>query len=278
MAPRAKQRRLVVLGDLLGLAAVVALLVAIHAVLPAGLQEEFAFRQSLDRPETLLTAAYLHVDDRHLVNNLVGYAVAALYAYVLCLAAGERRWFWLTTLSLLVAGPALVNLTSMALWGLADAGDLPPSRGFSGVVAAFGGFLAVALLVSLRQAYSRLAVLYVGEFVLLVVLGELLVIYADSPPAVGGALVIAALGLVGLGLGRHAYPEGVPEDRDGWASLLGAVLEVGFVALVLSVLVYGLFPAQLVADGSLTNVFAHLSGLAWGVVVSRWGYRYWTSG
>jgi hypothetical protein len=169
----------------------------------------------------------------------------------------------------------LVNLTSMTLWGMAYAGDLPPSRGFSGVVAAFGGFLAVALLVSLRRVYSRLTVLYVGQFVLLVVLAELLVIYADSPPLLGGALAILAVGLVGVGIVRHAYPGGLPQDRSEWVSLVGAVLEVGLVVLMLSVLVYGLFPVQLVADGSLTNVFAHLSGLVWGAVVSRWGYRYW---
>lgn len=265
----------VIVGDLLGFGCVAALLVAIHVFVPAWLQAAFAFQQSLTRPETLLTAAYIHVDDQHLFNNLAGYAATVLYTYILSVAAGERRWFWLTTLTLLVVGPVLVNLTSMALWRLADVGGLPPSRGFSGVVAGFGGFLAVALLISLRQAYSRLTVVYVGQFVVLVILGELLVIYATPAPVVGGPLVVVAIGLVAVGIGRHAHPEGLPQDRSEWVSLLGAVLEVGLVMLLLSVLVYGLFPVVLVTDGSLTNVFAHLSGLVWGAVVSRWGYRYW---
>lgn len=265
-----------VAADLLGLGLVAALLAAIHFVVPPSIQAEFVFRQSLERPETLLTAAYLHLSDEHLYGNLVGYALAAAYTYVLCLGAGQRRWFRFTTLSVLLVLPALVNLTSMVAWRALYAGvDLPPSRGFSGVVAGFGGFLAVALLVSLRQSYGRQTVAYAGQFVLLVVLGELLVIYAGSPPVVGGLLLALGIGLVAVGLGHHAYPGGVPGDRDGWLALLASALEVILVLVVLSGLVYGLFPVELVEDGALTNVFAHLSGLVWGAVVSGWGYRYW---
>jgi hypothetical protein len=267
--------RLIVLGDLLGIGLVAALLTAVHVFLPSGLQGEFVFRQSLVRPETLLTAAYLHADTQHLLNNLAGYAAVALYTYILCLAAGQRRWFWLTTLTMLTVVPVLVNLSSMVAWELAHAGSIPPSRGFSGVVAAYGGFLAIALLGALRQAYSRLTVYYVGQFLLLVVLGELLVIYADSPPLIGGALVLLGIVLVGAGMIRHAYPEGIPRNSDDRVSLVGAGLEVMLVVLMLSLLVYGLFPTELVAGDSLTNVFAHLSGLVWGTILSRWGYRYW---
>jgi hypothetical protein len=267
--------RLVILADLLGLGGVAVFLIVIHMFLPAGLQEQFAFDRSLARPETLLTAAYLHIDNQHLTNNLSGYTAVAVYTYILCLAAGERRWFWLTTLAMLTLVPMLVNVSSMVIWQAAYAGDLPPSRGFSGVVAAFGGFLAIALLIMLRQVYTRLTVYYIGQFLLLVVLGELLVIYADSPPVVGGALTLFAIGLTGVGIGRHAQPDAVPQEQDEWISLIGAALEVGLVVLMLSLLVYGLFPTTLVEGGSVTNIFAHLAGLVWGVIVSRWGYRYW---
>ncbi|MFB6311626.1 MAG: hypothetical protein ABEH64_10665 [Salinirussus sp.] len=269
-------RRTIVALDLLGIGCIPAVIAAIHFLVPVGLQEQFIFRQSLNRPETFLTAAYLHLTDQHLFGNLLGYALAAVYTYVLCLYAGERQWFWLTTLAFLTLLPVAVNLTSMAIWQTAYAGvNIPASRGLSGVVAGYGGFLVVALLVLLRKEYQGWAVSYVGQFVLLVVLGELLVIYADSPPIIGGALLLLAIGLVGVGMVVDVYPDGLPEDREGWLSILLAGLLVILVVVVVSVLVYGLFPVQLVEDGSLTNIFAHMSGLVWGAVIAGWGYRYW---
>lgn len=141
MVLRSRDRRLVILGNLLGLGAVAALLAAIHVFLPPSLQDQLACQQSLGRPETLLTAASPRHRHQHLLDTFSGYAVVALSAYRRCLAAGERRWFWLTTRSMLFVVPVLATLTLMTRWQLTYTADLPPSQVFSGLIAALTGFL-----------------------------------------------------------------------------------------------------------------------------------------
>lgn len=275
MATRRGPSRAALLLDLLMLAAVAALLFGLHEHLSSAQKARLAFRQSIHRPETFLTAAYLHIDDAHLAGNLVGYAAVSLWTYALCVRAGERRWFHFTTLAMLGLVPILANASSTVLWETVVRGDLPASRGFSGVVAAFGGFLAVALLVFLRGRYGRSTVQSVGFVLLFVVLAELLVIYADSPPILGAATIGIGILLVLVRFVDRSMPGGLPERWNDWAALASAVLAISVTLALLSVLVVGLFPVELVQDGSVTNVFAHASGLVWGVVVSRWGYRYW---
>lgn len=265
-----------VAADLLALGAVAALLAAVQFVLLPGTQARLAFRNDLADPLGALTAAYVHLDRPHLLGNLLGYALAAGATYGLCLRLGERRWFRLSTVTLLVAAPVLVNLTSAAVLGVVLGGRfVPTNRGFSGVVAGFGGFLFVALFVTLRRAWGRLPALYLSLLVVLGLVGELLLIYAPWPPLLGGGLVLLGVALGLAGLARESHRRGLPGEGYGPRRAFAASLPPVLAVVVLAVLVYGLFPERLVAGGRFVNVVAHGAGLLYGAALSGWGYRYW---
>ncbi|MFC6732761.1 MULTISPECIES: hypothetical protein [unclassified Haladaptatus] len=257
-------RTAVVVADLAALASVAGVLVAAYLFLPVAIQEQLTLTHDAIRPVALLTASYVHLSAAHLWNNVVGFASVSVVVYLTCLLLRRRRWFWTTSLCFLVAVPILVSLSSYALLATAHPGAVRiESKGFSGVVAAFGGFLFVTLLVWVRTHYSREQALYVGQIVAIVLLAELLIIYAST-------LSILELGLVSLGIGlplgalgyRTLGPTAAIRTRH-------TVFDVGFVVLVcamLAALVYGLFPAQIVASGAVTNVYAHFAGFVWGVL------------
>ncbi|MFB6219333.1 MAG: hypothetical protein ABEH77_09225 [Halobacteriaceae archaeon] len=258
--------------DVAGLALVVGVLAAVHFLGPAPLQRRLAFGHDLARPHTLLTSAYVHNSDRHLWGNVVGYAAAAGYAYLICAGLGERRWFRLTALALFAVLPGLVNLASQFALALVYAGPLPPSRGFSGVAAGFAGFLYVAVLALVRAAYGPAAAKNAGLLLFAALAAEVMAIYADGPPVVGAALVALLVGVVATDAGRRGS---LPASSGEWSTLLAVGLQVALVGAMLGLLVFGLFPADVVVGGTFRNVFAHAAGLGFGATIAAWGYRYW---
>lgn len=275
MAEETGLRREQVLADVLLLGGVPLLLAAVHVLVPPAVQERYVLAPDAPTPTTLFTAAFLHVGDAHLAANAVGYLLGALSAYLLCLLIGERRWFRRSTLALVVGLPVLVNWTSLGVLRLVFEGVSAPIRGFSGVAAGFGGFALAALLAFVGRRADRQTALFSGLAVVLVLLWEVLVVYADG-------VTLASTGLVALGValclamvGRRWYRRGLPETSGAWLALGRSWLLVLWTVLVLAVLVAGLFPADVVDDGRVTNVFAHAVGFGYGFVVSGWGYRYW---
>jgi hypothetical protein len=248
--------------DLALVAAVPALLVAVHVLLPSGAGDRLAFRHGVLAPPTFLTGAYVHLDDAHLRGNLIGYAIAALYAYGLALQSDRRRWFRVTFLALLLVLPIPVHAASYLVFdAFAPALD-PVSRGFSGVVGGFVGFLFVAFVGFVRSRYGRRRAVAAGAMVALLLLLEVDAIYRGlRPPTVvlvlaGGAVVAAAT--------RHARIDAAPPRApprpvgDAFVALL--------VVVVLTALVYNLFPPpdSIVTDGGVTGVFAHAAGVVGG--------------
>jgi len=98
------------------------LLGVIHYALSGSAKQALAFSHDQFAIHTLFTAAYVHAGQGHLLNNVVGYLLATLYTYMLCVAAEERRWFWRTFVLFLLALP----------WSLLHSSS-PGSRCRSGV-------------------------------------------------------------------------------------------------------------------------------------------------
>lgn len=249
------------------LASVAVLLVVLHEFLPTAMQARLAFDHGAPTAYTLLTAAYVHVDDAHLLGNLVGYVVVAFVTYLVCRQLDRERWFWSTTALLLVVLPMLVNLANYLVLAAWFPWMTPVNRGFSGVVAGFGGFLLVTVVLLVANDYGRSVAVYVGEAAVLVLLAEVLFVYAGtlSPVATG----LLALGLVTATMGiRLERRRGtVPTDRSRRQILVDGLF-VGSLFALVAVLVYGLFPTTLVVDGRLTNVFAHAVGFVLGVALA----------
>ncbi len=89
--------------DLGTILAVAALLCIIHFLTPETLKQTLAFSHDRFALYTLFTAAYVHAGQAHLLGNVAGYLLTTTYAYMLCVAVDERRWFWGTFVGFLVA-------------------------------------------------------------------------------------------------------------------------------------------------------------------------------
>lgn len=264
-----------VAADLLLIGAIPLGIAMVHVLVPPAIQEHHVLQLDAPTPLTLFTAAFFHISDTHLVANVVGYALGVLSAYLLCLVLAERRWFRLSTLTLLFCLPVLVNWTSLQVLDIHFADLAGRSRGFSGVSAGFGGFALAAMLAFVGRRTDRATAFYTGLGVLLLVLLEILAIYAGELPAVATALVALGVGLSLIEIGRGWRRRGLPETRSDWLGVGFVVLVVVWMLLVVGWFVAALFPPEVVDDGRFTNVFAHAIGLGYGFLVSGLGYRYW---
>lgn len=253
-----------IIVDIVGLASISSLLIVIHFILPAGFREQFSFHHAEFNAYALLTASYVHLNDAHLWGNVVGFFLAASIAYAFCYWQGRRRWFWLTTLAFLTVIPVPMELTSYAIFQAK--GITSTSRGFSGVVAGYVGFILVVHARDLADRYKTLTVLILVEAVVLLLLGVLLFIYPETQSirivALLGLGLVATLGMVGWrGVQADFDSKEQQELRQQVVSTIAVVaILVGFTAL--------LFPATLAQGESTTNIYGHAAGFVLGAVVS----------
>lgn len=274
-SPNERVRPAQVVADLVLVGMVPLVLAAIHLLVPSTVQEQYVLRPDAAPSLTLFTAAFLHVSDSHLVANAVGYALGALAAYLVCLLLVERRWFWLSTLTLVLGLPVVVNWTSLHVLALYFGDWSARIRGFSGVAAGFGGFAVAALLAFVARRTDRWSALFSGLAVALLLFWEVLVVYAEGVPPLATGLVALGVGLCLVQVVHRWYRRGLPASRAGWIGVGRGVSVFVWTLLVVSVIVASLFPADVVHDDGITNVFAHAAGFGYGFVVTGWGYRYW---
>ncbi|RXK49055.1 rhomboid family intramembrane serine protease [Halorientalis pallida] len=252
------------LRDLGLIGTVAAVLVWIHLALPPAVRTRMAFRhESLD-PVSLYTSAFVHLDVAHLAGNVAGFVAAALVAYGLCVQVGHRRWFRVTFAGFLLVLPVAVSLTSYAVIGLLYPGIEPVSRGFSGVGAAFAGFVFVALLSALNRLYDYRVAGYSGLAIWLLLLFEVYLIYVgDVTPVVGGLFAVGWVACL-VGIGRESTGPATVTRRRSRLELIQLAQALLVVALLVS-FVSVLFPPDIVEGGAVTNVFAHAAGFLYGV-------------
>lgn len=249
-------------------------LVALEYLIPSYIESNLILHLETAEvnPATFFTASYFHVDAQQLWGNVLGYTVGAVFCYVLCLSIDERQWYWLTFLSMLTLVPFLTNWANVSVF----AGIIPdvPSRGFSDVASGFAGFLFVSLLALVRNQYSRTMTGYVGMFVVVVMMGELLLIYAESPSTESIGLIIFALLLLLSGIAWNGRIRSKEESLN-WLNIIGIGVVVSLTIVVIMWEIQAMFPSDIIVDGQFKNIFAHATGFGLGIVISGWGHRYW---
>jgi hypothetical protein len=251
--------------DLSLLVLLAGLLTAIHVLVPGTVQARLAFDHEAFNLSGLYTSAFVHSSDAHLFGNVLGYLLTASYTYWLCLEAHVRRWFRRTFVALPLVLPPLVTLTSYAVYRYRFGAFPAVERGFSGVVAGFGGFLLVALAVYLEDRFGDGLGYRAGVAVFLLLLVEIDVIYAGVEPLVAGLALLGVVVLFGDYARQHGPVVGLGRGRWNWVRSL---LLVGLVLLVLSYVVVALFPARIAESGDLTNVVGHAAGFVYGGVLA----------
>jgi len=252
------RRGLVRDGLLIG--SVPAILVAVHLGLSPATRARLAFDHGSLDAVTVFTSAFVHVDGQHLLGNVSGYLAAAALAYGLALQSGRRRWFRVTFACYLIGLPVAVGLTSYAILAWQFPGIDPITRGFSGVGAGFVGFVFVALVTGIRDAFTGRTALLVGLAVWLLLLLEVSVIYAGRVTLPVGVAVA-----VGWGFSLWSLLGDIDLAEERWRHRWPAIGQICTVVVFLGLFVAVLFPARIVTDGTVTNVFAHATGLLYGV-------------
>ena len=258
-----------VVYDAVGLTAIAVVVAAVHLIVPASLQQLLVFDHGQFRGYTLLTAAYVHASDAHLLQNLQGYLRIVGFPYLFSLLNHQRRWFWRTTLALLIVLPILTSVTSYTLIPAWYPDVTPVTFGFSDVVAGFAGFLLVAVGRHTRIRHSSAAAWVVsiagGLFVISLVGARL----AGVLDATVTASVFLGVGFILVAGGYVLQPETHRSEvsRIEWAQE-GVVF--GVTSVVLGALLWDLFvplPA-LQSSGPTTSLTGHAAGLTWGVILA----------
>lgn len=251
--------------DLALLAGIPAVLVLVHVAVPSG-GETLAFDHSTVDPLRTWTAAYVHLDDAHLRENLLGYGIAVLPLYTLYRTWGRRREFWTAVAVLLAVGPWVIAAGDYVAYRYVVPLDGVVTRGFSGIVGGLAGLLWASVPAYVADEYGRWRAVRVGMVALLVPLVALLANLS------GLSVPTAAVVAIGLGAAlANVVPRELWSDPAGlWASVRAewlAVATVGYCVIAVALLLVNLFPAMLVDGGGVTNVFAHGIGLCFGSLV-----------
>lgn len=94
---------------------IVLVVVSVHVLVTPALQAQLEFNYQNIDANSAFTSALTHYNNIHHLSNTIEYLIAVSVACVLCRQAGQRRWFRSTVLTLPVALPAMVKLTSYVI-------------------------------------------------------------------------------------------------------------------------------------------------------------------
>ncbi|OYR45258.1 hypothetical protein [Halorubrum sp. Hd13] len=263
MSDKAPPTRYDIGSDIAFILVIPALLTSIHFLTPSTLQQQLALRPSNPQWYSVFTAAYVHAGVDHLQGNVVGYLLAVSYAYWLCLHTDRRQWFRWTTLGMLVVTPIVVNSVDLLVFGSVLPEVEGYSRGFSGVVGGFGGFLIVAFVGAIWDTYGPELAQVVGIALVLLLLQLIDVVYAGTVRPLVAGLVTFGIAIQVVGV---LYERGweLPTVEASSRTLVLQVTSAALVVGVLTLLVLQMFPAALVGGGTFVNIVAHGTGLLTG--------------
>lgn len=251
-----------------GLAAIAAVLVALHLLVPPALHDRLILHHGDPSLPTVWTSAFLHRDDAHLRSNLLGYAVAVAPTYLLYARWERRRAFWATVTLLLLVVPPATSLVDF--WLFSARFDVAPgfnSQGFSGVASAFGGMLLASVGLFVADEYDRMAGAYAAELIAVLAVGLLALVSGILSPSLAG-LIVLATALLGGRFVSLAWVRDPGRFVDALRENRSAFLVVAYGGLAVCWIIPAIFPVDVVHGGTLTNVFAHGVGFGVGIVVT----------
>ncbi|MEA1932397.1 MAG: hypothetical protein U9O06_12745 [Euryarchaeota archaeon] len=215
---------------------------------------------------TAFTANYMHASSRHLFDNVLNFWVTLFGIYPLVSIADWHREFRLSAAVYLLVGPFVIAwLTLQTLGVVTD----QPSVGFSGIVAAFLGFLPIALAAAASEVTGGevdtvwAAVPFLCS--LAVVFAVPSVWYFPTRPLFAAGLAVCGLSIGGL-LWRYDRPRRLGQYNRQLEPDVRLAFLIGS-----TVFVFGVAGALLFVRSG-TNVWGHLAGYLVGFTVPFLGF------
>jgi len=204
----------------------------------------------------LFSYGFVHRGLGHYAGNLVSYVTLALPAYLLCVLGNEKKLFRYTWLSFVLLFPPVIALIELV------SAPIKTSAGFSGVASAFLGFLAISLVLFLRNRVSKEIQTAHAVVLYLVAAGIVSLTYSGV-----SGLTIGTFAATVLLLAFYVYRIGVEEVKRvfGDISVMQGHLELGlFAFLFFLASPTMIFPANISRAGGTVDIFAHYLGLTLG--------------
>lgn len=237
---------------------VVSLLLVSGYHLPEPIKYHLVFQYEDPTVLTAVTANFIHLSWSHLLTNLLAFGLLSSLGYSLAILGGRRDLFIAASVTVLVAFPPVLSWLNLAV------ARPRVGFGFSGLVMAFLGLLALMVGVAVDQRWpgseglARSPGLFLGGLAVIAWLA------VPTPRLRLGLTAVAGLAALGFLWGRRS-----PDRRlarrwvvDDPAS--GVVLS-GVVCVV--VVPVAAFPTDPVSGGAVVNLYSHLLGYCLGFIV-----------
>ena len=247
-----------------------AMLVSLWVAPPVdGLGFSLAVDSLFESPRTLstaFTANYMHASSRHLFDNLLNFWITLFGIYPLVSVASWHREFRLSAGVYLLFAPFVIAwLTLQTLGAITD----QPSVGFSGIVAAFLGFLPVVLVAAASEVTNGEVD---TEWAAVPFLLSLAVVFVVPSVSYFPIQPMLAFGLVvcGLTIGGVLWQLDPPRRLGDYNRHLDPDVRLAFL-IGSTVFVSGVAGALLFVRPG-TNVWGHLAGYLVGFTVPYLGF------
>lgn len=270
MGEKFKQERCVVI-EIGAFLSISALLLLVHATVGKGTAVNHYFYPATPTLIDAWTAALLHSSWEHAISNSFAYVITILTTYLIFYRWGRRRLMWVLFCVILVTTPPVVNFSNVIVYR-DFLGVVTPEmnmKGFSGVVSAFLGVLWASVgFYTNHRTNSGIGYWVVFVAYLLIGAGFLITYGA----ALSIAIIVALVTTTGFLLAGHRLRSSFG-DLSSRRILQVMKTESDVLLMIWCIpvglaLVLGLFPAEPGAGDTMTNIVAHMAGLAWGFLIT----------
>jgi len=241
-----------------------AVLVAVQ-LLPDSLRGALVLNYGSPGVVQVYTTHFVHAGFGHLAGNVAIYLIAVALVYLLLLYADARRTFHVGFALVLLVVPFPVSALDLYLVG-STAGDAS-TRGFSGLAAAFVGFLPVAVFVFLRENLSEKVRIYESMGLFLAALGVILLVF--NGPTDSTVLLSLSLGFLYYVPVLRRLDVGAREEFQDWTLPKQALVVYAVLFFLVSPVL--LFPANPVQGDTVVNLVTHFGGFFVGYVLGVGG-------
>jgi membrane associated rhomboid family serine protease len=244
-------------------------LVAVFS-LPPSVRQSLVFEYTDPSLVTAFSAPFVHLSLSHLVVNVLGYVIVVAVAYLLSVASGRRRRFFVSFVTFVLVFPVLLSYLNLAV--------VRPTAGlgFSGVVMAFVGYLPLALADYLDERVGvgpseALAPVFFFFGIALVAGLSVQSVQRERATVLLGTSGLVLASLLSAALFWLSAPDRTTEalSKVKRATRIPGHVELFSAASVVFVsFLFVAFPSNLADGSTVVNVYVHLLGYALGFITA----------
>lgn len=243
------------------------ILASIYYFVPVPIQQTFILDHTDPDVYAFWTNSLIHSHQSgssHLINNLVGYTVLIFPCWCLYDFLDSNRKFWLGFFILILFTPLVASFSSyVAFQAILDLG-IHNDRGFSGFVAAIGGFLLMSVINTfVREQEEQVAVLSMGMYF------SILLLHLGITTSRNLWTIAGFSSLTIMSAGSNTQHIASFQKLHNWIIKNSRLTVLVLTCVCVSVMVFtASLPSNIISSsGGIKNIVAHGAGLLFGMGV-----------